>query len=879
MVPDSPAGHALAATEWRWRFIEQLSRGMRGLSDPTEVMQFAACALGQHLGVNRCAYARVHDDEDTFDVAGDYNDAVPSIVGRHRLADFGSRVVQLMRQNLPYVNPDVERDAATAGTDLRAYRTARIAALICVPLHKEGRFVAAMAVHHARPRAWTPEEVDLVQTVLDRCWETLDRLRREAQLKEANQRLSLALHAADLGDWSWDAATDLVSLSARACEIFGLPRAEPVTWSAMRDLLHPEDAECARVAVEEAIATRGTYSIEYRVRRQAGGWTWVAAQGKGVYAGDGAVQGMIGIVQDVTARRLEQEKAATEARMLEVLNRTGSALAAELDLQKLLQRVTDAATELTGAAFGAFFYNGTDERGESLMLYVLSGAARESFERLGHPRPTALFAPTFRGEPAIRIDDVLQDPRYGQWAPHHGMPAGHLPVRSYLAVPVLSRHSKVIGGLFFGHPQPGVFSERSARLAEGIASQAAIAIDNARLYAQAQEAAEERTRLLESERAARAEAERASSLKDDFLATLSHELRTPLSAIMGWVHILRRKLEGTHADLVKGVAVIERSTRIQLQLIEDLLDMSRITSGKLRLDAQAVAPSTFVQAALDVVRPAAESAGVAVHSSFEATPLVLGDAGRLQQAVWNLLVNAVKFTPRGGTIRVGLRTESERVRITVSDTGVGIRPEFLPVIFERFRQADGSTTRRFGGLGLGLSIVRHLVELHGGTVTVQSEGEGRGATFTIDLPTLDAGEGAVAKAASSYRLRGDELAGLRIVLAEDDRDARELLERVLGECGAQVRACAGAQAALAQLRLGQCDVLVSDIGMPGMDGYELVRRARRLEGGQPRACIAMTAFARPEDRERALRAGFDAHVAKPLEPALLVATIARLASA
>jgi GAF domain-containing protein len=270
---------------------------------------------------------------------------------------------------------------------------------------------------------------------------------------------------------------------------------------------------------------------------------------------------------DALDRLRAQAALQEEARSLEVLNRTGTSLAAELNLDVVLQRVTDAATELTGAKFGAFFYNGVSDTGEAYMLYTLSGAPRHLFETLGHPRPTALFGPTFRGGPPIRLDDVLSDERYGQWSPHHGMPLKHLPVRSYLAVPVVGRTGEVIGGLFFGHSEVGVFSERSERLALGIASQAAIAVDNARLYTQAQQAAHERALLLESERAARHEAERSSVIKDEFLSTLSHELRTPLSAITGWVHILRRKLDGAHPDVLKGLEVIHRSAQMQVQLV------------------------------------------------------------------------------------------------------------------------------------------------------------------------------------------------------------------------------------------------------------------------------------------------------------------------
>ena len=318
--------------------------------------------------------------------------------------------------------------------------------------------------------------------------------------------------------------------------------------------------------------------------------------------------------------------------------------------------------------------------------------------------------------------------------PHHGQPAGHLPVRSYLAVPVVSRTREVFGGLFFGHPQVGVFTEQTERLISGIAAQAALALDNARLYENLKRAADERAQLLEAERVARSVAERASVMKDEFLANLSHELRTPLNAIYGWSQLL---MTGAmpEADRQEGYATIHRNAKTQTQLIDDLLDMNRIIAGKVRLDVQAVDLGSIVGAAIESVRPAADAKQIRLRKVLDphAGP-VSGDPTRLQQIVWNLLTNAIKFTPKEGKVDVLLERVNSHVEITVADSGIGIKPEFLPSVFERFRQADASTTRIHGGLGLGLSIVKNLVELHGGTVEVQSEGEGRGATFVVKLP-------------------------------------------------------------------------------------------------------------------------------------------------
>ena len=389
------------------------------------------------------------------------------------------------------------------------------------------------------------------------------------------------------------------------------------------------------------------------------------------------------------------------------------------------------------------------------------------------------------------------------------------------------------------------------------------------------------------ERAARAEAERMSDLKDEFLATLSHELRTPLSAILGWSQVIAsRRMEGE--ELQRAVQVIERNARAQTRLIEDLLDMSRITSGKVRLDVQPVEPAAFIDAALETVRPAAEAKRIRLEKVLDpkAGP-ISGDPGRLQQVVWNLLSNAIKFTPSGGKIQVVLARVNSHVEVSVSDTGIGIAPEFLPHVFDRFRQADGSTTRRHGGLGLGLAIAKHLVELHGGSLSARSAGQDRGATFAVDLPLTavhrrDPKEERVhpasaVKAAPPVAL--PDLSGLTILAVDDQPDARELLRRVLEDSGARVLTAGSASEALAVAERERPHVLVSDIGMPGADGFDLLRQLRALgphRGGDIPA-IALTAFARSEDRTKVLRAGFRMHVSKPVEAAELCFAVANAA--
>jgi signal transduction histidine kinase len=400
---------------------------------------------------------------------------------------------------------------------------------------------------------------------------------------------------------------------------------------------------------------------------------------------------------------------------------------------------------------------------------------------------------------------------------------------------------------------------------------------------------EEKRQLLESERAARTEAERASRLKDDFLATVSHELRTPLNAILGWAQILIQG-QGSRPEVSgQGLDAILRNARAQAHLIEDLLDMSRIVSGKIRLNLQTVDLCEIITSAVGTITPAAKAKEIQLDCvPVDLAPAVRGDPDRLQQVLLNLLSNAVKFTPSGGRVWVTLETGEAWAEIIVRDTGKGITPQFMPHVFDPFRQADSSTTRRHGGLGLGLAVANHLIELHGGMIRVESPGNGLGSTFTIQIPRAEGPLERVAKVeiepphaadASDSETRANHLAGTRLLIVEDEADTRSALSRFLEDQGATVVAVGSAREALELLCRETWDVLVSDIGMPGMDGYELIRELRVHEEGSGRRlpAVAVTAFTRIEDRERVLREGFSEHVAKPVNTVRLIAVLGDLA--
>jgi len=402
-----------------------------------------------------------------------------------------------------------------------------------------------------------------------------------------------------------------------------------------------------------------------------------------------------------------------------------------------------------------------------------------------------------------------------------------------------------------------------------------------RYISELQRSEEAREQLLLRAERARNEAEAANRIKDEFLATLSHELRTPLTSLLGWSSVLRESRRDEKV-LVQGLEAIDRNARVQAQLIDDLLDVSRIVSGKLNLDVRPLDICSVTRAAINVVEPAAHAKGITLdYWSQPGLGAISADSARLQQIIWNLLSNAVKFTPHGGKINVRVERDGPNATVTVSDTGQGIDPEFLPRVFDRFRQADSSTTRSFGGLGLGLAIVRHLVELHGGTVSADSEGVGKGATFSASFPLLsDRAEPiTILHSGEMHASEFRSLDGLRVLLVDDEIETREIISTVVQRTGAEVKACTSAREALAELMEWRPDVILSDIAMPDEDGYSFIGRVRALPNNQGGAtpAAALTAYAREEDRKRALAAGYQMHIAKPIGAGQLVTMIAKLA--
>lgn len=694
------------------------------------------------------------------------------------------------------------------------------------------------------------------------------------RVERAARRLAAIVESSDDAIVSKDLNGIVTSWNRAAERMFGYAAAEMIGRSIR--IIIPADLQAEEDYVLSHIR-RGDKVDHFETTRMHKNGTLVpiSLTVSPILADDGRVIGASKIARDISDRvRLEAERgrllavAEENAAITEKLNEVGTLVASALDRDTVVQVVTDAATQLTTAAFGAFFYNVVDDRGDSCTLCSMSGVPREAFSQFPMLRNTAVFEPTFRGGASVRSDDITQDSRYGPDSPPpFGIPKSHLAVRSYLAVPVKTRAGEILGGLFFGHPDAGRFADRHQRLVVGIAAWASIALENARLFVGAQE---------------------ASRLKDEFLATLSHELRTPLNAILGYARMIRAGIVGPEKH-PKAIETIERNATSLTQIVEDVLDVSRIISGKMRLNVQSIDVREIVRNAVEAVLPAAEAKGIHLESLIDAPAApVSGDAERLQQVVWNLMTNAVKFTGRGGTIRVSVQLVDANIEIRVSDTGIGIPPAFLPHIFERFRQADAGTTRERGGLGLGLSIARQLVEMHGGTIHAASNGPGEGATFSVSLPLLveprpgaHGGRGPKRVEVDDVLAALPDLHGVRVLAVDDDVDALTMVREILEAAGAEVSTAASAEQSLETLATCRAEILVADLGMPRVDGFDLIARIRQHPDPDVRAvrAVALTAYVRSEDRVKALRSGYQTHLSKPIDPAELIATVAALARA
>jgi PAS domain S-box-containing protein len=640
------------------------------------------------------------------------------------------------------------------------------------------------------------------------------------------------------------------------------------------EFVHPDDRAATVAAMRELATGESISRFENRYVCKDGSSRWLSWTT--VPEGDT----LFGIARDVTDRkRAEQErlellekehaartKAEEESSINEMLSRLGRSFAQELDRQRLVQLITDEAKAVTGAQLGAFFFK---DDGTGCQLYTLSGASREAFAGLPMPRPTDLFGPTFRGEGPVRVSDVAADPRYGRLAPHHGLPPGHLPVRSYLAVAVVDRKGTVAGALFLGHAEPGRFTERHERTVVGLAAQATIALENARLYEQLKASEQQAQRAVEA-------ATEADRHKDEFLALLGHELRNPLAPIVTALELMR--MQGDTGG--RQQVIIERHLRKVVQLVDDLLDISRLTRGAIELKRRPIEMAEMTAEAVEQASPLIEERS---HQMLVDVPLGLvvdGDELRLTQVIANLLTNAAKYSAPGRRIFVRAGRDGDTIWLRVRDEGMGIPPQLLPRMFDLFVQGERSLDRAEGGLGIGLSLVRSLMELHGGRVTAHSDGPGRGSEFVISLPCsrsaqIDFDEGPAPAAAASTPGGLAQAGSKRVLIVDDNADAAELLAEVLQSRGHATRVAYDAPTALTVASEFAPEVALLDIGLPEIDGYELARRIRGEPWSGGLRLIALTGYGQSSDRKRSSEAGFDDHLVKPVDIDVILDAVAR----
>ncbi|MDB9526882.1 PAS domain-containing protein [Oscillatoria sp. CS-180] len=654
------------------------------------------------------------------------------------------------------------------------------------------------------------------------CEEVTDIKRTELALKEAHIQLEAALLAGAISTWRWDIVHNLVTTDSSCADLFGVDPNQAKTGLPIEkflDAMHPDDRPQVEADISRAIVTRGNYSTEFRVHNARGEERWVLARGRAEYDLAGKAIAFPGALTDLTDRkRVETALSQSEERYRTLFESMEDGFC-------VIEVLFDDDNQPVDYLF--LEVNPAFERQTGLQQ-AAGKTARQLVPNLESHWPEIYGRIVATGEP-MRFENAAE--AIDRWFEVHAFP---------IAAPE-------------DHRVAVLFKEISAR----------------------KQIEAEREKSLQRELAAREDAERANRIKDEFLAILSHELRSPLNPILGWASLLQTNRLSAEKT-AQALETIERNAKLQSQLIDDLLDVARILRGKLKLETVPVDPISVIEAALETVKSAAKAKEIEIHLDLSDVGQIQGDMARLQQVVWNLLSNAIKFTPNNGRIEVKLVRKRKQAHIIVSDTGIGIPPDFLPHIFESFRQEDTSITRQFGGLGLGLAIVRYLVEAHGGNIKAASLGEGHGATFTVSLPLLK--DSSTAQLPSRLSQEQVDLSHVQVVAVDDSPDSLEMTKVILSQYGAEVIVFTSAKAALSALETFIPDILISDIGMPDMDGYALIRqlRSRSPEQGGTIPAIALTAYARQEDYQHALDSGFQKHITKPVQPETLAIAVAEL---
>ncbi|MDC0721618.1 PAS domain S-box protein [Nannocystis bainbridge] len=954
---------ALRASEGRHRFLAELAAATQPLTEPDEVLTVTARLLGEYVGVDRCAYAEfdAEGEEPAFVILGDYTRGVPSMVGRWPAAGFGPKLQAVMQAHEPFVIDDVEHDPRV-GTDLTAYRAARIGAGVCVPLHKQGQFIATMALHARDPRRWQEDEITLLRTVADRCWEALERTRaarrlrdsearyraiveatpecvkllgpdgtllqmnpsgmrmveadeavvhgrsiydviapedREAfrafndrvcrgepghlsfdivglagtrrhmestavplpapdggwhhlavsrdvtqravaerALADSRARLDFAVRLSGVGFWYCDLPFDELQWDARVKEHFWLPPTARVTIGMFYEKIHPEDRERTRASIEASIGDLGPYDIDYRtVDPASGAIKWIRALGGTVCGSDGTPIRFDGVTVDITERKHDEQRLALaferereQGHMLRQVADASLAIHSVQSLESVLETVAAEARRIIGASHAcSSLHGGGDESAGPLAVTSTGEGVRREY---GAPAGVGVLVDLVsRSQRPLRL--AAEGPASGSGGP-----------RRWLAAPFVDRQGDNLGLVQLWDDRDGGFGDSDEVMLVQLAHITSVAIENARLNAA----------LREQDRR-----------KDEFLALLAHELRNPLAPIRNGLEALR--LTDDPAVQEHSQAVMDRQLGHMVRLIDDLLDVSRISRNKMELRRGRVMLADVVNAAIETARPFIDAARHTLEVSLPPRPVALdADLTRLAQVFSNLLTNSAKYTPPGGKISLTAERGEGEVRVAVRDDGIGIPQAALTSIFDMFSQIDRSIERSNGGLGIGLALVKGLVEMHGGAVTADSPGPGRGSTFTVKLPVSEPQpQPASPRQAGSERAGG----GRRVLVVDDNEDSALTMAMMLRLLGHQVETAHDGLVAVAAAQTFQPEVILMDMGMPRLNGYDATRQIRQQPGGEAIRIIALTGWGQDSDRARSKAAGCDLHLVKPVPMAEL----------
>jgi PAS domain S-box-containing protein len=939
-------------SEERLRFLADMNLVLQQLDDPGDLMAATARLLGEHLEVNRCAYAEIFSDEDSFEVHGDYTSDTFTIIGQFRLSDFGEQAHRAMLDNIPWVVNDAASDPRISASKRVAYETTDIAAVIAVPLHKRGKLVAGMAVHNRTPRVWTQDEIEVVHLVVQRCWESVERIRSQRQLREQKERFRDLFEGAAHSIWEEDFTTVKAALEAL--------RAEGIDDIRAYCAQHPEFVDEAIRAVRITSVNRSSLKM-FAAKSQDELLRSLTAiflpETRSVFIEElvAIFEGRTEFEGQTRLKTLEGETreilfALTFPAIDESFERVIVSLIDVTDLERSRAALRNSEERsrlaVEAAGFGIFEWR-PDESSllwENDRMFEIFGRTREDgpitvedFSRVLHSDESSDFGdwqqrPLLPGEPfratfrirresdgengrrrvlgvvaditeRVRIEVALRESeeRFRQMA-------DSAPVMSWVTDPLgtctfLSRTwydftgQTPETGLGFGwleavHPDDRersgtIFIESNARHVpfrveyrlRDANGDYRWAIDSAAPrfgsngeylgYVGSVIDITDRKRAEDALRASAEALRDADRLKDEFLATLSHELRTPLTSILGWAQMIGTG-RSSDEEMRAGVDAIARAARAQSALIEDVLDISRITSGKMRVDRRPFSIRNVIQSAVETVQPGADARNIELRCDLAGdlgSPMI--DPDRMQQILWNLLSNAIKFTPQGGKVGIRANRGKNDIRIEVSDTGSGISPQFLPHLFQRFRQADSSSRRAYSGLGIGLALTKDLVTLHGGTIDVESE-EGRGSRFIVTIPAEIAQQQTALTEDATRALQGE-----RVLVVDDDLDTRRLFAVILRRSGAEVLTASSVEEALELTRHFRPDVILADIAMPDRDGHDLVRELRSESSKIP--VIAVTANG--VESAGTGDGGFARVVRKPVTADRLVAAVMQIKTA